>query len=1337
MKHLPFLFLALSAVLHGTDTNKHFIASPSELKARIATQLHITRPDYVVFVPEVGDAGVSDTGNEHFLVFDGPDGSLMAVWTQSSVENYSPDTPPDQHITFSQSKDDGKTWSKPRILAGPKRAGDGPMASWAYPLVSRRGRIYVLYSQSIGKSDCFVHHTGWLNGIFSDDNGATWSEPQNIPVARSINDNPDPSMPPNMLCWQKPLRLGKDGKYLAGFTRWTSFEVRKPSPIKNLASADSRVEFMRFENVDDSPEPRDLKISWFAANEKALAVPYPKCPENSVCQEPSIVKLPDGRLFCVMRTGAGSPFWSVSADGGETWAEPRRLLRKDGGEPLLHPISPCPMYDVGGNEAGSGRYVLFIHDNDGNFKGYRPTPPVTGFNRRPVYLVAGRFQPGADQPVWFDEPRFFMDHDNVSLGKPGTSGRFDLSLYSSFTVRKGRPVLWYPDRKFFLLGRIIGKEWFDSPFFKEMGQIFSRQQVDDLQIIGTAKASERAPAPVSGRIAWWQEARFGMFIHWGLFSIPAGVWEGREFKRKYAEHIMLACKIPMAEYAELAREFNPQKFNADEWVGLAKRAGMRYLVFVAKHQDGFAMFDSKVSDFDVVDATPFKRDPAKELSIAAMAHGIKMGFYYSHARDHQHPLANWNKYGNTWDFPARTKEDFIRYLNEKAKPQIRELLTQYGDIGVMWFDVPYDIPPEESKSIVDLVRGLQPGCLVNSRVGGEVWDYRSLGDNQISDAALGEPWETCMTINDSWGYHRLDHNWKSSGQIIRHLVDIVSKGGNLLLNIGPKADGTIPEESVRCLEEIGRWMMKNGESIHGASASPIGQPAWGRCTAKGNVLYLHVFDWPSGGKLLVEGLPSDVGRAVILGDRQALGITREGGNATITLPAKPVDPADTVIALETAGPPAAPTTSAANAQADPANDWRRSKPDLVVYLPKEGEHHDGDNEMFIVFKAPKSEELLGMWTQSSVEGSGDNRIMLARSGDGIHWSSPQRIAGTPPGTKQPQASWGVPIVARTGRIYCVYVKEQPRAEAGQKQESGGIGCLYSDDNGATWAAGADIPMPRNRFDHPDPAIPKSYWLWTTATRDRHGRYLLGYTTTTSQAVKKWPSKLWVHKDSRCAFVRFENIDDGPDPKDLKVAWLPTDREGLEVPNRVFPDMSVTQEPCVVLLADGRMLVAMRTMAGAIWYSVSDDDGATWRKPEPLCYRDGGDPIPQPLAPAPIYPLADGRFLLVFHNNDGTRGDYSQWKTKWTVNQANYLRNPAFIAVGEFRPAAHQPIWFSAPKQILDTRGVIVGPKKTAEIATYPSLTEWRGQRVLWYPDRKYYLLGKYLPDSLLVDMRAP
>jgi len=439
-------FLPLpGAAPQAAEAPPDFIASPAVLKARIPAQLHITQPDYVVFVPEVTEAGVTDTGNEHFLVFDGPDGSLMAVWTQSSAE-----AQPDQHIAFARSDDEGVTWTPPRVIAGPRKPGDGHMASWGYPLVSRSGRIYVLYSQHTGRVDNFPHHTGWLHGIRSDDHGASWSEPQNISIPRSQRDNPDPTMPPNILCWQKPLRLGPGGRYLAGVTRWTSFAVT-PNPTASWMSADARVEFMRFENVDEDPEVRDLDIRWFAANEQALSVPYPGQPGVSACQEPSVVKLPDGRLFCVMRTAAGSPYWSLSADFGESWTPPRPLLRKDGGAPLPHPLSPCPMYDPGGNTSGSGRYLLFIHNHDGHYRGYGPTD--SGFHRRPVHLVRGSYQAGADQPVWFGEPEVFMDHDGVSLGKPGTRGRLDLALYASFTVRQGVPVLWYPDRKFFLLGR--------------------------------------------------------------------------------------------------------------------------------------------------------------------------------------------------------------------------------------------------------------------------------------------------------------------------------------------------------------------------------------------------------------------------------------------------------------------------------------------------------------------------------------------------------------------------------------------------------------------------------------------------------------------------------------------------------------------------------------------------------------------------------------------------------------------------------------------------------------------------------------------------------------------
>jgi len=420
---------------------------------------------------------------------------------------------------------------------------------------------------------------------------------------------------------------------------------------------------------------------------------------------------------------------------------------------------------------------------------------------------------------------------------------------------------------------------------------------------------------------------------------------------------------------------------------------------------------------------------------------------------------------------------------------------------------------------------------------------------------------------------------------------------------------------------------------------------------------------------------------------------------------------------------------------NPATEWRRSNPDIVVYLPKEGELNDGDNEHFLVFESP-GDDLLAMWTQSTCEGRGDNHIMLARSADGEKWEEPKLIAGPLKGSDELQASWGFPVVSGQGRIYCFYTKEVilpdgNRSGCGQ----GPLGCYYSDDNGHNWTQGADITFYKNKYDHPDQAYPAGFIVWQKPIRDSKGRWLAGYSQGVNEATLTYKKDGWYDGEARCRFMRFDNIDEGPASEDIKITWLPKDEEGLTVAHPVKPHItSISCEPSLVLLPDGRIFTTIRTHTGYIWYSVSDDDGENWRKPEVLRYKDNGEPIKQPVAPCPIYALQDGRYLLLFHNNDGRFGSYNQFEKRWKGNYANFIRRPAFIAVGEFRADAYQPIWFSQPKQILDTDGIPVGPKRTAEIATYTSLTEWKGRRILWYPDRKYYLFGKYITDDLLADM---
>lgn len=415
------------------------------------------------------------------------------------------------------------------------------------------------------------------------------------------------------------------------------------------------------------------------------------------------------------------------------------------------------------------------------------------------------------------------------------------------------------------------------------------------------------------RMDWWREARFGMFIHWGLYAIPAGEWNG---KYTHGEWIRTTAQIPIEEYDKFVPQFNPVKFNADEWVKAAKNAGMKYIVITTKHHDGFCLFDSKYTDFDIM-STPFKRDIMKELADAAHKEGIKICWYHS-IMDWHHPdylpRREWEK-----DRSSKGAE-FRRYV-EYMKNQLKEIVTKYGDIGVLWFDGEWEATWNHKlgKEIYDYVRSLQPSIIINNRVDvgrsgmagmtikGEYAGDFGTPEQEIPATGLpGVDWETCMTMNDHWGYNKNDRNWKSVEDLIQKLADIASKGGNFLLNVGPTAEGVFPAESSAILKEVGEWMNIYGESIYGTKASPFKSLYWGRCTQKeikeGTRLYLHVFDWPDDGRILVPGIYNKPLKAYIMGKEETpLTFERSEDAISISVPKKAANEINTVIVLDVEG----------------------------------------------------------------------------------------------------------------------------------------------------------------------------------------------------------------------------------------------------------------------------------------------------------------------------------------------------------------------------------------------------------------------------------------------------
>lgn len=413
-------------------------------------------------------------------------------------------------------------------------------------------------------------------------------------------------------------------------------------------------------------------------------------------------------------------------------------------------------------------------------------------------------------------------------------------------------------------------------------------------------ASKETKAERDARMKWWREARLGMFIHWGLYSVPAGTYNGKQIP-SIGEWIMNNGKIPVNVYAKYATQFNPVKFDADAWVQMAKAAGMKYIVITSKHHDGFAMFKTQASPYNVVDGTPFKRDVIKEMAAACKKYGMRFGLYYSQAQDWHHP--GGSAMGGHWDKAQDGSMD--QYIDKIAVPEVREILSNYGPISVLWWDTPEGMTKARAEKFIPLLK-LQPGIITNDRLGGGFPGDLTTPEQFIPATGIpGKEFEVCMTMNDTWGYKSYDQNWKSSEDLIRKTADIASKGGNFLLNVGPTSEGLIPQPSVERLKELGQWMKVNGESIYGTTAGPFAYLKWGRATRRGQTLYLHVFEWPKDGVLRVP-LANKVTSAQLLADPKAkIGTSVEGQRIALKLPAAAPSRYDSVIKLQIEGEPAA------------------------------------------------------------------------------------------------------------------------------------------------------------------------------------------------------------------------------------------------------------------------------------------------------------------------------------------------------------------------------------------------------------------------------------------------
>jgi alpha-L-fucosidase len=432
---------------------------------------------------------------------------------------------------------------------------------------------------------------------------------------------------------------------------------------------------------------------------------------------------------------------------------------------------------------------------------------------------------------------------------------------------------------------------------------------------------KETPEQRDARMKWWREAKFGLFIHWGVYAVPAGSHGGTT---TYGEWIMHSAKISSAEYRGFARQFNPVKYNPAQWAAIAKDAGMRYIVITSKHHDGFALYPSDVTDWDIADATPYKKDLLGPLVAAAHRDGLKIGFYYSQAQDWNHPGGAKSRYneGDGWD--EAHKGSFDAYLQKIAAPQVREILTRYP-IDILWWDTPTWMNAKRTAPLAALT-ALRPGLITNNRLGAGFGGDTATPEQFVPVTGIKGDWETCMTMNGHWGYNAADDKWKSSADLIRKLADICAKGGNFLLNVGPTAEGEFPAACVERLRDMGRWLRTNSDAIYGTNAGPFAHLSWGVATrlrqdfggqARKGVtqLFLHVFDWPKDGQLRVP-LQNAVKSAWLLSSPgKKLAVTRESERLIVAVPAAAPDAVDSVVVLEISGEPVVPPLPSVGAKA--------------------------------------------------------------------------------------------------------------------------------------------------------------------------------------------------------------------------------------------------------------------------------------------------------------------------------------------------------------------------------------------------------------------------------------